>query len=129
MSDSVPPELQTASGVVVLVMPNPHGDDPEHRENKLANLDFGPAGRHADDHDTTNITFREVDAGVGRAIVAADHPLIPDLFRKYPMIRIEGSDDKTTFLCHICTDGREFGSKLALRSHMRVHRDAPPTEE
>lgn len=117
-------ELETKSGYVPLMFPNPFPNDPEHRENPHANLDFGPASKRAADHDETNITFRETEPGVGRCIVRADHPLLPRLLEKYPQI-IVGADEtnKTKFLCHICDDGREFASKTAIGNHMRAHRN------
>lgn len=117
-------EFDTPSGMVQLVIPNPFGADPEHRENPLANLDFGPASKRAADHDETNITFREMEPGVGRALVRGDHPLIPRLLEKYPQIRVgEDEGTKTVFVCHICDDGREFGSKTAIGNHMRSHKN------
>lgn len=113
------PDLKTPSGVIVLEMPNPHPDD--GRENPLANLDFGPAGRFAADHDTTNILFRETMPGVGQAIVRNDHPLLDDLFRKYPQVKQVTGGPDTVFLCSTCDDGREFAGKPQLRSHMRAH--------
>jgi hypothetical protein len=118
-----------AEGYMGLVMPNPFGADPEHRENPLANLDFGPAGRHAPDHDTTNIVFREVEPGVGRTIVRGDHPLLARLFEKYPQIVVDDGGPERIFTCAECDDGREFGSKIALRNHQRVHRKGEPVDE
>ncbi len=115
-------QLKTGSGMVQLIMPNPFGNDPEHRENPLANLDFGPAGVHADDHAETNITFYETEAGVGRAFIRGDHPLLPRLLEKYPQVRIGEETQQRVYLCSECEDGREFGSKLALANHMRSHR-------
>lgn len=115
-------ELETQSGLVQLIFPNAFGNDPEHRENPYANLDFGPAGKHADDHAITNITFRETEPGVGRAIVRGDHPLLPRLLEKYPQIRVGEEVNPTVYLCSECDDGREFGSKVGLRSHMRTHK-------
>jgi hypothetical protein len=119
--DTKAAEFETQSGMIQLIMPNPHGADPEHRENPLANLDFGPAGKHADDHSTTNITFREVEPGVGRAVIRGDHPLLKRLIEKYPQVRVGEELNPTVYLCAECDDGREFGSKIGLRSHMRVH--------
>jgi hypothetical protein len=121
-ASTTPAELDTPLKMVQLVIPNPFGADPEHRENPLANLDFGPAGRHADDHDVTNITFRETEPGVGRALIRADHPLLPRLLEKYPQVKIGEETTNTVYLCSECDDGREFGSKLALRNHQRAHK-------
>jgi hypothetical protein len=113
-------DIQTKSGMTVLVMPNPHPDD--GRENPLANLDFGPAGTHSEDHDSINIVFREDEPGVGRAIIRNDHPLLERLFQKYPQVRIEDGGPETIYLCSVCDDGREFAGKPQLRSHMAAHR-------
>jgi hypothetical protein len=106
--------------ILALIMPNPHGSAPDHRENPLANLDFGPAGIHSAEHATTNIHFSETEPGVGRAFVREDHPLLPRLFEKYPMIRVDDGRPVQVFVCGYCDD-REFGSRQGLRNHMRSH--------
>ena len=113
------------SKTVTMRMPSPVPMD-QGRENPLANLDFGPYGPHEEGHATGNIKFQQ-DGNVGYATVRADHPLLPDLLRKYPQIEFVTGAQPTIYLCSICDDGREFASKPALRMHMRVHKD--PDEE
>ena len=119
-ADGIP---ETGSGMIALRMPNPHAPD-EGRENQYANLDFGPAGRFAADHEETNIVFRETEPGVGTAIVRGDHPLLDRLFQKYPQIIVVTGGPEAVFLCAVCDDGREFASKKTLKSHMRTQHKA-----
>jgi len=111
---------QTKSGVIVLEMPLGHSIE-EGRENPLSNLDFGPIGLHDEGHDEGNIKFNAQGDGTGIAVVRGDHPLLERLFLRYPQVRIVTDDSKTSYLCAICDDGREYAGKPQLRSHMKVH--------
>jgi len=112
--------LKTKSGIVALRIGLPHSIE-EGRENNLANLDYGPAGRHGGDHEQSNITFQEIEPGVGMAFVRHDHPLLERLLEKYPQVEIVKEGPSEVHLCVICDPERTFKGVPQLRAHMKAH--------
>lgn len=106
--------------LMVLRMPRtrPYEDGFEFPEG---NLDFGPSSRFSPDHDRVNIKFTADGEGDGYAIVRKDHPLLDDLFRRYPQVKVVESSAKTTaYVCDVCDD--EFKTKNGLAQHKRSHK-------
>lgn len=105
--------------LLALIMPNPNTDG-ESRENPLANLDYGRASKNHEGHADLNITFTEYDAGIGRAFVRSDHPLLPSLLERYPQIQVDQGAGERIYVCSECD--KEFGSPMAIKGHSRVHK-------
>jgi hypothetical protein len=84
------------------------------------NIDFGPATRHAPNHDEVNIQFHAEGDGDGYAIVRADHPMLDALMRRYPQVEVVESNPKPeAYLCEVC--GKEYKTARALLTHKRGH--------
>ena len=120
-TQDVPTEIPVPDpGNVVFRMPRttPYSEGFEFIEG---NLDFGPAAKHAPNHDEVNLSFHAEGDGDGYCIAKADHPLIPDLMRRYPQVEIvESNTEPEAFVCEVCE--KEYKTKRGLLNHKLSHK-------
>ena len=86
-------------------------------EDVNANLDYGPASKADTDHGDRNITFY-----ARYAVTWADHPLLDEVMRKYPVEFVTTVDKAKVYLDG--DTGVEYKSKKAYNSAQRAKKAA-----
>ena len=108
------PPTKTPEHITLRMQPtNPHLG----AEDNNKNLDYGPASKRDPQHSALNITFYNYTA-----VTLADHPLLDEVLRKYP-VEIEMMEEKEKVYLDAET-GKEYKSKKAYNAAQRAKKNA-----
>jgi hypothetical protein len=86
-------------------------------EDVNRNLDYGPASKRAHDHSHRNITFYNF-----MAVTRADHPLLDEVLRKFPVEIVVQEEKERIYLDG--ETGKEYKSKKAFLAAQRAKKSA-----